>query len=95
MNFTFFESKADNLNKRKIIAGLIIILAVIGFFFFFFFFQNQKKNQKELLREKLNYDSAVKTLEKEKQDLTTLAMSLGVKGSSKNVIPAKAGIHNL
>ena len=78
LNFNFFENKMDNISRKNLIAGAVIILIGIGFFFSWKFYQTHKKNQRDLIQEKLTYDSAVTALAKEKNDLTTLAGGLGI-----------------
>jgi|GEM_PF-1993224 len=67
-----------NINRKNLIAGVVIIFIGIGLFFSLKFYQTHKKNQRALIQEKLNYESAVTALAKEKKDLNTLAGGLGI-----------------
>lgn len=78
LNFNFFENKMHNISRKNLIAGAVIIFIGIGLFFSLKFYQTHKKNQRDLIQEKLNYESAVTALAKEKNDLTTLAGGLGI-----------------
>ncbi len=78
LNFNFFENKMHNISRKNLLAGAVIIFIGIGLFFSLKFYQTHKKNQRDLIREKLTYESAVTALAKEKKDLTTLAGDLGI-----------------
>jgi len=67
-----------NISRKNLTAGAVIIFIGIGLFFSLKFYQTHKKNQRDLIQEKLNYESAVTELAKEKNDLTTLAGDLGI-----------------
>jgi hypothetical protein len=67
-----------NISRKNLVAGAVIIFIGIGLFFSLNFYQTHKKNQRDLIQEKLNYESAVKALGKEKNDLTTAARDLGI-----------------
>ena len=67
-----------NISRKNLIAGAVIIFIGIGLFFSLKFYQTHKKNQRDLIQEKLTYESAVTALAKEKNDLTTLAGGLGI-----------------
>ena len=78
LNFNSFANKMDRLNRKNVIAVIVIILVGLGLVFSLMFYKTQKKNQRELIREKLNYESAVSALAREKRDLNTVATSLGI-----------------
>ncbi len=78
LNFNFFENKMHNISRKNLIAGAVIIFIGIGIFFSWKFYQTHKKNQRDLIQEKLTYESAVTALAKEKKDLNTLAGGLGI-----------------
>lgn len=78
LNFNFFENKMHNISRKNLIAGAVIIFIGIGLVFSLKFYQTHKKNQRDLIQEKLTYESAVTALAKEKNDLTTLAGGLGI-----------------
>ena len=67
-----------NINRKNLIVVAVIIFIGIGLFFSWKFYKTHKKNQRDLIQEKLTYDSAVTALAKEKNDLTTLAGGLGI-----------------
>lgn len=78
LNFNFFENKMHNISRKNLIAGVVIIFIGIGILFSWKFYQTHKKNQRDLIQEKLTYESAVTALAKEKKDLNTLAGGLGI-----------------
>jgi len=67
-----------NISRKNLTAGAVIIFIGIGLIFSLKFYQTHKKNQRDLIQEKLTYESAVTALGKEKNDLIILAGGLGI-----------------
>ena len=67
-----------NISRKNLIVVAVIIFIGIGLFFSLKFYQTHKKNQRDLIQEKVTYESAVTSLAKEKKDLNTLAGGLGI-----------------
>jgi len=67
-----------NISRKNLIVVAVIIFIGIGLFFSLKFYKTHKKNQRDLIQEKVTYESAVTALAKEKKDLNTLAGGLGI-----------------
>ena len=67
-----------NISRKNLIVVAVIIFIGIGLFFALKFYRTHKKNQRDLIQEKVTYESAVTALAKEKKDLNTLAGGLGI-----------------